>query len=288
MPELPEVETITRKLDAVLPGKVIKKITLLHPKPWQGARPESLTGYLITQVSRRAKVIRIHLKHPETSQTSNILVHLKMTGQLIYVDPVQRLGGGHPTADWVSELPSKHTRVQIDLSPSSTLFFNDQRLFGWMKVMSDEEVETSFSSLAPDVIESQVNSQYLKPILARRSQSIKQAIMDTTVMCGVGNIYACDALNLAQIHPDRPAKSLSDEEIDRLLQATKQVINQGIELGGTTFDGKYVDIDGMAGQYQSVVRVYGREGKECLYCKGEIVKTKLGGRGMYYCSKCQI
>jgi formamidopyrimidine-DNA glycosylase len=288
MPELPEVETIVQKLAAVLPGKRIENITLLHPKPWQGIKPDQLIGFEITQVTRRAKIIRLHLIKAQTSETANILVHLKMTGQLIYLDAKKRLGGGHPTADWISELPSKHTRVQFDLSGQAKLFFNDQRLFGWLRAMSDQEVENAFKDLAPDVIDSQVTTQYLQPILARRSQSIKQVIMDTTVMGGVGNIYACDALNLAQIHPERPAKSLSPTEIASLLKATKQVINQGIELGGTTFDGKYVDIDGLAGQYQSVVRVYGREGKACLHCQGEIAKTKLGGRGTYYCTKCQI
>jgi formamidopyrimidine-DNA glycosylase len=288
MPELPEVETIARKLNDVLPGKRIEQITLLHPKPWQGIQPSELVGYEITQVSRRAKIIRIHLIKAQTSETVNILIHLKMTGQLIYLDANQRLGGGHPTADWVSELPSKHTRVQFDLSARAKLFFNDQRLFGWLRAMNDEAVETALKDLAPDVIDSSVTVEYLQPILGRRSQAIKQVIMDTTVMCGVGNIYACDALNLAQIHPERPAKSLTPTEVERLLKSAKQVINQGIELGGTTFDGKYVDIDGMAGQYQSVVRVYGREGKECLHCQGQIAKSKLGGRGTYYCVKCQV
>ncbi len=288
MPELPEVETIVRKLDQVLPGKVVVKIVVFHLKSWQGPVPETLAGYRIVQVTRRAKVIRIVLLHPKTLDKTNFLVHLKMTGQLIYVDPQQRLGGGHPTADWVDKLPSKHTRIAFELNDQATLFFNDQRLFGWVKVMSDEEVESVFAKLAPDIIDEQVTVEYLKPLLARRSQAIKQVIMDTAVMCGVGNIYACDALNLARIHPERPAKSLSTAEIEQLLNATKQVINQGIELGGTTFDGKYVDIDGLAGQYQSIVRVYGREGKECLYCQGPITKTKLGGRGTYYCLKCQI
>ena len=117
---------------------------------------------------------------------------------------------------------------------------------------------------------------------------IKQLIVDNAIVCGIGNIYACDALNVARISPFRIGKSLSFEEVDRLMAATKEVINQGIEMGGTTFDGKYVDINGMAGEYQSVVRTYGREGKPCLNCGAAIEKTQLGGRGTYFCPSCQL
>lgn len=282
MPELPEVETIVRKLQTVLPRKIIHEVHVLHPKSFSGD-PNSLIGLKILKVTRRAKIIRISL-----TQNFNVLIHLKMTGQLIFTDSDKRIGGGHPTEDWVHQLPSKHTRIDLVFTDGSQLFFNDQRLFGWMKIQTDAEVETMFSQLAPDINNENLTPEYLFEKLKNRSQNIKQLLMDTAIVSGVGNIYACDALNLAQIHPQRPAKSLSFPEIKKLVAATKRVINQGIEMGGTTFDGKYVDIDGLAGSYQSVVRVYGREGKQCLYCQGEIAKTKLGGRGTYYCVKCQV
>jgi formamidopyrimidine-DNA glycosylase len=112
--------------------------------------------------------------------------------------------------------------------------------------------------------------------------------MDTTVVSGIGNIYACDALNLAKIHPLRPASTLSLTEIGTLVDSAKKVIDKGIELGGTTFDGKYVDATGLAGEYQSVVRVYGREGEPCPNCGKKIHKIKVGGRGTYYCEQCQV
>jgi formamidopyrimidine-DNA glycosylase len=282
MPELPEVETIARKLKTVLPGKTIRQVTQLHPKSFVGD-PAVLTNTKIHDVSRRAKMIRIHLP-----QEKNLIIHLKMTGQLIYVDDNLKLGGGHPTADWIHQLPGKHTRVHFEFIDGAHLFFNDQRLFGWIKVVSDPEVQEVYAQLGPDITDEHVTLEYLLPLLKGRSIPIKQAIMDISIVCGLGNIYACDALNLAQIHPERPAKSLTPEEVAKLLQSSQLVIKQGIELGGTTFDGKYVDIEGMAGQYQSVVRVYGREGKECRNCKGQIVKSKLGGRGTYYCQQCQI
>lgn len=282
MPELPEVETIARKLQALIPGKVIKDVIQYHPKSFVGDKSK-LNGLPIVNITRRAKIIRISF----TNQL-NLLIHLKMTGQLIYVDDNHRVGGGHPTADWVAQLPSKHTRVELVFNDGGRLFFNDQRLFGWLRLQTDQEVEKAFEVLAPDIIDPAITPGFLAEKFKRRGQTVKQLIMDTAIVSGVGNIYACDALNLARISPHRPAKTLTLEEIERLVTATKQVITQGIELGGTTFDGKYVDIDGLAGQYQSVVRVYGREGKECLYCQGEITKTTLGGRGTYYCVQCQV
>lgn len=282
MPELPEVETIARKLKQVLPGKTVSEITQFHPKSFIGDA-SLLLNQPILDVSRRAKILRLHFP-----QGLNILVHLKMTGQLIMVDGQTRVGGGHPTADWVSNLPSKHTRVTIRFSDGVELFFNDQRLFGWLKVQTDQEVQESFAVLAPDITDESVTDNYFQSKIKNRAQAIKQVIMDNAVVAGVGNIYACDALNLAQIHPQRPGKSLSEAEAKRLLAAMKEVITRGVELGGTTFDGKYVDIDGMAGEYQSVVRVYGRQGLACLHCGGTIAKIQLGGRGTYFCTVCQV
>lgn len=281
MPELPEVETIARKLQLVLPSKVITRFHSLHPKTLQGD-VAPLLNQPIQAVSRRSKIIRLHFPAEQ-----NILIHLKMTGQLIYLDDTIKLGGGHPTADWTSALPSGHTRLWLEFADASKLFFNDQRLFGWWKVTSDAEVAQEFATFALDA-----NSPELDPLvfyqkIHTRGVPIKQLIMDNTIIAGVGNIYACDALNVAQISPWRPGKTLSRAELDRLLAAIQLVILQGIEMGGTTFDGKYVDIAGMAGSYQSVVRVYGREGQACQNCGGTIVKEKLGGRGTYYCLVCQ-
>lgn len=281
MPELPEVETIVRRLQAVLPGKLIQDVTVYKEKSFQG-EVEQVIGQTVSQVTRGGKTIRIHL-----GSDRNILTHLKMTGQLIYVDKTRRLGGGHPTADWVTQLPSAHTRVSYTFSDGSQLFFNDMRIFGWMRVLTDEGVEREWSSLGPDITDPALSVEHLQAVFARRSSSLKLVILDGTVMSGLGNIYACDALNVAQLSPFRSAQSLLSEEIDRLLRASRQVINKGIELGGTTFDGRYVDSDGMAGSYQDRVQVYGREGKSCYQCGGLIVKTKLGGRGTYYCSQCQ-
>jgi len=282
MPELPEVETVRRKLKEILPGKIIQSIQVLHDKSFQG-QEKDLLGQEIQDVSRKAKVIRIHLPNGK-----NLLTHLKMTGQLIYVDDRIRTGGGHPTADWVKDLPSRHTRIIYEFIDGSKLFFNDQRIFGWMKLLSDEEVVVEFAKYGPDINEEALTAEYLQEKFSNRRIPIKQAIMMNSIMAGLGNIYACDALNIAQLSPFRPAKSLSIAELKKLVVAAKQVIQEGLKHGGTTYDGKYVHVDGMSGSYQDIMRVYDKKGEACQQCGGEIVKSKIGGRGTYYCNQCQI
>jgi formamidopyrimidine-DNA glycosylase len=280
MPELPEVETIARRLAGILFHKSPRSIEVLRDKSFRGD-PKLLIGRSITEISRRAKIIRLHFEG-----NLNLLVHLKMTGQLIYVDSKQRLGGGHPTADWVQSLPSKHTRVVIDLTDKATLFFNDMRVFGWLKLATDDEVQREFARFGPDINDPTLSVDYLYQKFQRRSLAIKQIMMDNAVVCGVGNIYACDALNLARLHPTRPAKSLSEDEVSRLLESAQSVIERGIELGGATID-NYKQVDGFSGKYQDAVLTYGREGKPCFNCGTSIQKMKLGGRGTYFCPECQ-
>lgn len=281
MPELPEVETITKRLKPYLVNKTISDVVQHHPKSFIGDKTR-IIGLNVEDVSRRAKMIRIHLE-----KKFNLLVHLKMTGQLIYVDDQHRVGGGHPTEDWIAQLPTKHTRTEIQFSDGSKLFFNDQRLFGWIKVMTNEEVDREWAKYAPDVIAPEFTLPYFTEIVQRRGMPIKLLIMDNTIVSGIGNIYACDALNLAQLSPFQKANSLTSDQIETLYNAVKATIQKGIDLGGATTDGKYIDVHGFAGKYQLQARVYDRKGKACLHCGGEIIKEKLGGRGTYYCSVCQ-
>lgn len=281
MPELPEVETIARRLATLIPGKTLRSIEVHREKSFQG-NISLVRNQLIKRVSRRAKIIQILFQN-----NLSFLVHLKMTGQLIYVDDHTRVGGGHPTADWVSALPTKYTRVTLHFSDKSHLFFNDMRVFGWVKVVDESGVEREFSSLGPDVIDKSLTADYVLQKLKNRRVPIKQIIMDNTLMCGLGNIYACDALNLSKIHPERPASSLSPTEVENLVTASKYVLQKGIEYGGTTID-NYVQVDGFAGKYQEVMRVYGRVGLPCRECKTRIMKIRVGGRGTYYCPNCQV
>lgn len=282
MPELPEVETIVRKLKAVAVGRIIEQIEIFNPKTFHGD-PQLLFEQEIIDVSRRAKIIEIMFNNDYV-----LLTHLKMTGQYLFQSQDDLIAGGHPTADWQEQLPGKHTRVQINFSDKSRLFFNDMRKFGWLKLVNVSDLPTIYSVLGPDIISPEVTVDYLWSKFQRRKMPIKQAIMLNEIICGVGNIYACDSLNLAKISPFRPANSLNRQEIEVLLSAMKLIINRAIEHGGTTFDGKYVDIEGKAGNYQTKVLTYGREGKSCYNCESTIMKAKLGGRGTYFCPNCQI
>lgn len=282
MPELPEVETVARQLRTVLINKKIDTINVLKAKSWQGDT-QAVLHSPITEVSRRSKILRLHFANQQ-----NIVVHLKMSGQLIYVDGAKRLGGGHPTADWIHELPSKHTRVQIHFEDGTDLFFNDQRMFGWLKVLDNEHVDQAYMNLAPDIIDPAITPEHLLSRAKNKTIPIKQFVMDNAIVAGVGNIYACDSLNLAKISPSRSTKTITAPEMKRLCAAMQQVVEKGIELGGATAHGEYVNVAGLAGKYQEVMRVYGRKGEPCLNCGTSIEKIKLGGRGTYFCPHCQV
>lgn len=282
MPELPEVETIVRRLREKLLERKIVSVDVRRTKSWQGDADQIL-DHPITAVSRRAKMIVIDFADTKFS----LIVHLKMTGQLIHVGlNDERTGGGHPTDDWIKQLPSTHTRVILNLDDGSSLFFNDMRVFGWLKVVSATKKQTELAKYGPDIIDSTVTAEYWHQGLHKRAQAIKQVIMDGSFIAGVGNIYACDGLFLARISPTRPAKSLSRAESDQLLAALRKVVNLGIELGGATIQ-HYKNVDGLAGSYQEKRQVYAREGEPCLVCGTFIERIKQGGRSTFYCPRCQ-
>lgn len=281
MPELPEVETICARLRPIIVGKSVSDIKVFRDKSFQGNLTQ-LVGRTIQDVKRRAKIIRLKL-----DRSLNVVIHLKMTGQLIYQDEHQKVGGGHPTADWTRQLPSSHTRIIIDFADNSKLFFNDMRVFGWMKVVNDEAVSQLFSQFGPDANSPDLTVDYLQSALSSHTIPIKQAIMSNEIIAGIGNIYAAEALFFAALHPLRPANSLSKIELRKLINAIQLVIQAGIDHGGTTFDGQFVAIDGLSGQHQHHLSVYGKKDEICLVCGAPISKIKIGGRGTYFCENCQ-
>ena len=291
MPELPEVESLRKNLSQVLLQKRIADIKLLRPKsfPEFSEKKQILIGQEFIEIKRRAKILDLVLRNSQ-----HLLIHLKMTGQLIFVDKNgQRFGGGHPTADWINDLPSQHTRVIFDLLDNenriSQLFFNDMRVFGWLKVIAASQLDQEFASYGPDVNDQQLTVKYLLAKAKNRQTSIKQFIMDNQVLAGVGNIYANEALFRAKISPLRRANSLSKIEMTRLLLEMRQIIEAAIILGGTTFDGRYVGINGLAGSFQDQLAVYGHENEVCPDCGHDfkIKRVKLGGRSSFYCEHCQ-
>ena len=284
MPELPEVETIRKQLDKVLKGREVVEVEVLRKKSFRGKR-KNLIGKKVEGIERRAKLLVMVFKGRE-----RLLIHLKMTGQLVWVKRgKKRVVGGHPTADWINELPSKHTRVIIDFKNGEKLYFNDMRVFGWMKSVKENEWKKIEKEMPVDVVDKEFTVKYLKNVLKNSRRAVKMVIMDQKKMGGVGNIYANDGLYLANIRPDKKAKDLSDEEISKLHKNLIRVMKEGIKMGGATAsDERFVDVYGLGGRYQEKFKIYDREGEKCRRCGEKVRKIKLGGRGTYFCSRCQI
>lgn len=198
----------------------------------------------------------------------NLLIHLKMTGQLIY-----------------NGQPGKYTRAVYKLT-RGRLIFNDLRRFGWIKQMTNKQLQTHFAKLPPDVVDKEFDLKYLKKILKSSGRAVKLVLTDQAKMGGVGNIYANDALFCAVINPKLPARQVT--RVTELHRCIKQVINRGIKYGGSTAsDENYVNAFGKSGRYQTKFLVYERAGKKCRRCGAVIKKIRLGGRGTYYCPACQ-
>jgi len=283
MPELPEIETVKLQLSRVLPGKIIEKIDILKPKSFIGD-VKMVEGKKVIKIERKAKLLLLDI-----DATHAIAIHFKMTGQLIYIKGKERLAGGHPTKDFLGNLPSSHTRVVFHLSDGGTLYFNDQRIFGWVMVGDKFSIYNLqfIKNLGPEPFE--INKEKFAEIFKNLKKPIKIALMDQEKISGVGNIYANDALWEAEINPKTPGNKLSQKQLENLFEKIKLVLNEGIKYGGATAsDAKYIDLHGMGGHYQEHFRVYDRKGEKCLRGDGGIIeKFAMGGRGTYFCGKCQ-
>ena len=288
MPELPEVETVRRGLDKLIVGKKVKNAYAIDsPKSFPNTATdvaEFMVGSGVQSVRRRAKVLLIDLTSDYT-----LVVHLKMTGQLVYVGS-DRWGGGHPDDNFVNELPSKMTRAVIEFDDGSNLYFNDQRKFGWVKLFPSLEVPNInfMQKVGPEPLEDGFTAKEFIPRMRRRNNTtVKAAILDQTVLAGVGNIYADESLWGAKIHPATRVKNVTDKELSKLLEQIKFVMNLSLEQGGST-DRNYVDAEGKKGNYLKFANVFRREGQVCTRCGTEIIKTRVAGRGTHVCLSCQV
>ena len=293
MPELPEVETVRRGLHELIVGrKVASAREIDSPKSFPNASEDVgafLVGAKVRAVNRRAKVLLIELESDYT-----LVVHLKMTGQLVLVDerPTAelRFGAGHPNDSLVGKLPDRSTRVVIEFTDGSHLYFNDQRKFGWMKLLPTIEVPNIdfMQRVGPEPLEADFTPRQFADRFKRRGRTnIKAALLDQTVIAGVGNIYADESLWGARIHPKRVVATLSDEELARLYDELRAVMNLAIEKGGST-DKNYVNAEGKRGSYMDFARVFRREGQPCpRHPDVMIEKLRVAGRGTHICPVCQ-
>ncbi len=287
MPELPEVETVKIGLQRLLPKRTVAAVEIDTPKSFPNA-PQDVQQFLIgssvVEVKRRAKVLLIAL-----SSKYSLVIHLKMTGQLVFRSGTERFGAGHPNDSLIGELPDRSTRVTLTFEDGSKLFFNDQRKFGWVRLMPTVEVMNLdfFKKVGPEPLSADFTWEVLRDrALRRKNSNIKAVLLDQTVLAGVGNIYADESLWGAKIHPSMLVRDLQPAQFHVLYDELVAVLRLSIEKGGST-DKNYVDAEGKRGSYLDFAKVFRREGQPCPRCGTTIIKSRVAGRGTHICPFCQ-
>lgn len=281
-------------------GKTVTSTSFDWPKSFPNATTDVnafVHGAKITDIRRRAKVLMIDL---DTNYT--LVIHLKMTGQLVFVNKIPtsifhlpsskdevRFGAGHPNESLIGELPDRSTRVTFTFSDGSNLFFNDQRKFGWVRLYPTVEVPNIafMQKVGPEPLGADFTQVAFRERLNRRpNTNIKAALLDQTVIAGVGNIYADESLWGAKINPTTIVKNLTKSKTDLLFTELQFVLNLAIEKGGST-DKNYVNAEGKRGSYMDFARVFRRENLPCPRCQTIIIKTRVASRGTHTCPTCQ-
>ncbi|MDR0950358.1 MAG: DNA-formamidopyrimidine glycosylase [Candidatus Ancillula sp.] len=284
MPEMPEVETIKRGLTELVIGHTIKKVTS-YDKKFSFSKKElsNLIGAKFINIRRFGKLLVFDLNN-----NFSILIHLKMTGQLVFhgfKNGLENFGGGHPTDSLICNLPDKSTRVEFDLD-CGKLFFNDQRKFGIVHIIPTIEVEKQkfIVRLGPEPPKKP--DLFLKRITKHKSITIKAGLLDQSIVSGIGNIYCDESLWMSKINPKQKISNLTDQQLIELYNNADKVMQLSIRLGGST-SRNYVNAKGEKGKYLEFAHVYGLEGEPCSRCGTAISKTKVAGRGTHFCPKCQ-
>jgi len=289
VPELPEIETIKKDFNRTVKGRVFGSVEILDSKTARFSRREfdqKLKAKRIKKIQRRCKILII-----ETNSGYGLMVHLKMTGQLIcQSEKGRQSGGGHPDRLYYGKkLPHQYTRLIFRFRDGSQLFYNDLRKFGWVKIIKTDRLGKirEIKDLGIEPLSQDFALEYFKKGIRKRKRSnIKTLIMDQSFIAGIGNIYANESLFKARIDPRRKAGSLKESEMEKLFQAIKDILKKAVKLKGTTFD-SYLDLTGNKGGYLPVAYVYGREGERCRRCSGRIKKVRIANRGSYFCPRCQ-
>ncbi len=287
MPELPEVETVRRQMLPLMTDSTITGIEVFHAKTvaYDSGIEDALVGLTIQSIDRIGKLLIVSfLDHPDQF----LLIHLKMTGQILFTDKNKRIsGGGHTlTATDVSDLPHKHTRVSFTLHTGVTIYFNDMRLFGYCKRANARETECIRATFGPEPHSPDFDPITFAKKLRRRKTPIKAALLDQTLIAGLGNIYVDEVLFRVGVRPTRRADRVLKREALAIAQAASEILTAAIAVGGTTFQ-HFTDTGGQAGNYTDYLKVFGQQGTPCPECGRIIEKTRVAGRGTHYCPDCQ-
>lgn len=283
MPELPEVETVRRGLGEFILSKKIVRVKVDCEKSFVGGSEmaQAVKGATVTDLRRRGKALLADLDNGTT-----MMIHLRMTGQLIWRGE-KDFAAGHPSKNFTDALPNAQTRVTFEFEEGK-LFFNDQRKFGFVKLLATDEVEKDsfIASLGKEPWEMSAEELYEK-CQRHKNALTKAVLLDQKVIAGLGNIYADESLFYAGVHPERRAGDLSLEEAERILEGARQTMQASIDSGGSTM-ATYIKPDGTTGNYlEKFAQVFWREGQACPRCGAEIIKMKVAGRGTHICPECQ-
>lgn len=287
MPELPEVETIRRELHQMLPGVTIQRVDLHLAKmvklsKWRFHR--LVSGTKILAVRRRAKMLLIDLDNGWT-----IIIHLKMSGQLIWQSTKGKLTvGGHPISGGIDDLPNKFSHVVFHTN-RGTLFFNDQRQFGFVKMVLTNDIDAWLERLrlGPEPLSREFTWSRFQELVDRHGRKkVKPALLDQTVIAGIGNIYADESCFSARVLPTRRLATLTPRERKNLYRGIQTILRLAIKRKGTTADA-YRTANGEKGRMMPFLKVYQRPGRPCKRCTGTVQRMVLAGRGTHFCPRCQ-
>jgi formamidopyrimidine-DNA glycosylase len=286
MPELPEVETVRAGLERHVVGRTVADVQVLHPRVVRRdlAGPAgfaaALAGRTVKRAERRGKYLWLALDDEEA-----LLAHLGMSGQLLVGDPDRPL--------------SPHVRARFTFTDGGPdLRFTDQRTFGHLMMVpfahgdmdgpgETRELPVPIAHIAPDPLEAAFDPDDFAARLTRRHTGVKRALLDQSLISGVGNIYADEALWRARLHWARPTETLRRGEVSRLLEAVSEVLSEALRAGGTSFDALYVNVNGESGYFDRSLQAYGREGEPCSRCGTPIRRDAFMNRSSYSCPHCQ-
>ena len=267
MPELPEVETVKETLKGLVLGSKIDHVSIIYPSIIEGDRDvfcNALNGKVITDIKRRGKYLIFE------AEDTAFYSHLRMEGKYFVQD--------------INEPLIKHTHVVFHLSDGRDLRYNDVRKFGRMALIDKDDDYKIFRGLGPEPFSPDFDHAYVKEHLAKIKRPIKTVLLEQDFVAGIGNIYADEILFRMKVDPRREALSITDEEIDLLIEATSEILRKAIEKGGTTIR-SYTSSLGVTGRFQNELGIHTKE--VCPICGNKVMKIKVGGRGTYLCPSCQ-
>jgi len=286
MPELPEIQTIVNDLNKTILNKKIRKVEirlLKIAKCSDGNFCTVLKNSSFQKISRWGKYIIIQLSRKD----EYLIVHLRMTGQIIYTNKEKVIAGGHSEGKNKFDLPNKQTHLIIYFQDNSKLFYNDQRQFGFWQIANPKELKRVQDKLGLDPLYKKFSLSNFQKLLENKKGNIKAFLLNQKYIAGLGNIYTDESLFRAHILPSRKINTLTEKEIKELYKAIKNILTLSIKHRGTTFN-TYVDAEGRKGRFIKFLKVYKKEGQICSRChKGVIKKMKIAGRGTRYCPYCQ-